>query len=612
MIDRRLELFNGKYTMPTIKDMKAKDSKAYRELEAMFNAMWNSYLVKGTKGSISLPYWAQRVQSPKLMNIALKLLSENGYITVSTRPSHNWSEASLCEDKLLEYVTKEELSSIRKQFKFQRYMLNNSDVNEDCQWLTSTKGTISNTGLHREGFMKAGKTEFMFDVDTMLEWKDEVVSLVNYGIEKTLVQYPNLRDDLANYGNVGLEVVEYYLYTNGVYNSGTRYSDPRGRDIAGYLSKIGNPVGYKIMRSLLVIPEEYRQVATNKGLEAKYLFIAELAGYKAGTIAGKIAYGKECYEKRYQHELNLMLEHDLKELPENIWLMRLYKDIDGYISIDGYKWTCPIELDASASIKSYYGLLLGHKPYLVDCNVIVEDDVLNDAWSHDVIKDRKQAKSVMRVLYGSKQPIMDMWLAMGIKGTREEAIAMEKDITTGHLAPANRMKEFMANNANMSAEMNINIWNEKFTVQCNKFYNRGETTIKYDFYDSHSKSVRRIHHTDTIKVPNLQRFKIYTSTLLIHHLDSRSMDVTCNVVYDAYQWCLPIHDAQICDCEATDLARETYAKQIELIYRDRNGILTNYFRSIGIQASAIQEWQDEVMAYVEPVKEFKCSKMVLK
>jgi len=610
-VDRRTELFNGKYSMPRIKDMQSKDSKVYRELQHMFDAMWRAYLVKGSKGTVSLPYWAQRVKSPKLMNIALQMLSEAGYITVSTRPTQNWSEAKLCKAKILEYVTEKELASIRKQFKWSKYMLTNTEVDEKCANLTSTKGVVSDTGLYRPGFMKAGKTQFKFDINMMKSYYSEIVELVNYGIEKTLTQYPSLRGDLANYSNVGKEVIDYYMLVNSTYNSGNRTSDPRGRDIAGYLSKIGNPVGYKIMRSLLVIAEDKRNIATEKGLEAKYLFIAELAGYKAGTVKGKIAYGKQCYNCKWLPDLDLTDEKELKELPEAIWLERLYIDIDNYFSIDNYRWQVPIELDASASIKSYYGLLLGHRPYLVDCNVIVENGKLNDAWAHNTITNRDQAKSVMRVLYGSKQPILDMWTDMGIKGTREEALAMENDLTVGQYAPANLMKQFMANHAQMQPEMKLTIWNETFTVQCNKFYNRGETTIKYDLYDSNSKSIRRIHHTEIIKVPNLQQFRVWTSTGLIHHLDSRVMDYTCNIVYNASEWCIAIHDAIVVDAEYADLARVTYASQIDKIYSERKQIIQEYFRSINIPASAIVEWQ-EIMDLVEPIGDFKCSPMVLK
>ena len=347
---KRLELFNGKYTMPRIIDMQSKDARAYRELQKMYDAMWNEYLVKGTKGSISLPYWAQRIKSPKLMNIALSILSENRYIEVSTQPNRNWSEARLNESKILSYVTEEELASIRKHFKWSKYVLSNTEVNEKDAKLTKINGNIKDTGLYRKGFTKASKTKFQFDIPMMIRFYDEVVELVNYGINKTLEKYPELRDDMSNYGEIGKEVVDTYINIDSTYNSGSRKSDSRGRNIQGYLNKIGNPVGYKIMRSLLVIPEENRQIATVKGLRAKYLFVAELNGYKECTIEGKFEFGKECFQNKTFPEVDY-----ISEIPEYIWLIRLYKDIQGYIDtfkagVD-YKWSVPIELDMSALSK---------------------------------------------------------------------------------------------------------------------------------------------------------------------------------------------------------------------------------------------------------------------
>jgi hypothetical protein len=610
-MDRRTELFNGKFSMPTIKGLKSKDARAYKELELMFNAMFKAYLAKGAKGTVNMPYWAKRVQNPRVMNIALKVLSEAGYITVSTQPHRNWSEARINEAKLLKYVTRDELTSIRKQYKWSKYLLSNTEVDLDCANVTKLNGEYVDTGLERIGFAKAGMTQFQFDTDMIHNYYDEVVKLINYGIEKTLSQYPQLREDFANYGEVGKEVVDTYLYAPATYNSGNRANDSRGRDIAGYLDKIGNPVGYKIMRSLLVIPEEYRQPATEKGLRNVYLFIAELAGYKSGTIDDKAAFGEQCYNNRFQHELDLSNEKDLKELPENIWLQRLYADVDAYKANSNHKWVVPVEIDMSASVLGYIGLLLGDRRYIQRCNML--GDSLQDAWAIEGIPNRKQAKTIMRQLYGSTMSPREMWNDMGIDYTHDEVIAFEKQLKDGELSAANAFKDFILNNVSPKAEMSIDIWGEPFTIKCNKWFNRGEVSIKYDLYDSRTGGIRRIIHTDTIKVPNLYAFRRFFVTLLIHHLDSRVADNTARVVFDTFNWVLPIHDAFILSPESADLAREVYANNLETIYRERNQILQEYFRSIGIPAKAIAEWKTIVMGKVEPLtEEFKCSKLVLK
>jgi hypothetical protein len=111
-------------------------------------------------------------------------------------------------------------------------------------------------------------------------------------------------------------------------------------------------------------------------VEAVFLFIAELTGsFKAGSgnTELKILCGQTDYIQGALHELDLEDEEDRKELHENMWLERLYAELDDYfripradslvrhLSVHGkdtyrdetYKWSTPIELDASALTKCY-------------------------------------------------------------------------------------------------------------------------------------------------------------------------------------------------------------------------------------------------------------------
>jgi len=103
---------------------------------------------------------------------------------------------------------------------------------------------------------------------------------------------------------------------------------------------------------------------------AVFLFIAELTGsFKPGSgdVNDKIRCGQKDYINNVLHDLDLDDEEDRKELHENVWLQRLYDELDEYFGVvndDGtmrflaidlekyheetYKWTVPIELDASA------------------------------------------------------------------------------------------------------------------------------------------------------------------------------------------------------------------------------------------------------------------------
>lgn len=355
----REQILNNRLELPVIRDLKVTP-----ECKAMFHAMWYRYIAKGPEEPTSMTYWAQHIANPKLHNQLLSVLSNFGWITVSTRPNNNWSEAYINESKLLEYCTKAELDRTRMFYKFSKYKLELHHEDKDYGAnLTSVRGKPMNTGITRNGFAKSGKVKYSFDTVAMHANKELVAAEINKGIRKMIEQYPQIRYDHANYEALGEEVVESYIYDeSNLYNGGPRTSDQRGRNNRGDLSKIGNPVGFKVMRSLLVIPDEYRQTATTAGLASKFLFIAELNGFKAGTTEAKQAFGRECY---YTTALT-------DDAVENIWLQRTYADIDkafgntfslGILKrraldkgkfnfIDpvlvNYKWTVPVEIDMSA------------------------------------------------------------------------------------------------------------------------------------------------------------------------------------------------------------------------------------------------------------------------
>lgn len=125
-----------------------------------------------------------------------------------------------------------------------------------------------------------------------------------------------------------------------------------------------------------------RHIATQKGANAIFLFIAELNGFRNGTKVDKLSYGQQCYLKSTLHQLDLTDEEDRKDLHENIWLERLYNELDQYFQLGtdttiniqknlvlkglrtiddlmanpatDFQWSVPIELDASALTISAY------------------------------------------------------------------------------------------------------------------------------------------------------------------------------------------------------------------------------------------------------------------
>ena len=608
----RLQILNGNLQMPNMPELRKCTAPAtYHEIEKLFSAMWTAYLRKGINTPISLPYWAVRINNPKAMNIAISTLSKAGWITSKALPNNNWAEAYINESKLLSYVTKSQLDDVRSYNKFRKYQLGYEVPSTDAS-LVNVQGNLLRTGITAPGFTKEGNVPFSLDTKAMYRWKDETIKLVNKGISKTIAQYPELVNDHANYAEIATEIVENYINEAGTYTSGPRTSDPRGRNNAGYLNKVGNPVGYKIMRSMLVIPEQYRNKATEQSLANIYLFIAELHGFKNGTVEAKQQYGEACYKAYDYIDLDVDdSEDDLDKLYENVWLERLYDDLDAYFeSPSTHYWSVPIEIDMTASVLGYIGLLLNHKPFMERCNMI--GSILTDAWAHPIITNRVQFKTIMRQCYGSMLTPGEMWREMEIPYTRDEELAFAKELQSGELAIANAFKNFIIGNVEPEPIMHTTVRNRTIKTFCNRFHNVGECTTMFDLYDTYSNSIRRVSHTNTVKVPNLHAFRRYFVTLLIHGLDGNVMDSVMNALLPD-NWALSIHDAILTCPETVTTARNLYANELTDIHANRNEILSNYFRSIGIKASAMTEWKALVAKLVVPFEgTFKCSPMVLK
>jgi hypothetical protein len=366
--------------------------------------------------------------------------------------------------------------------------------------------------------------------------------------------------------------------------------------------------------------------------EAVFLFIAELTGsFKpgSGNVELKIACGQTDYIQNKLHELDLTDEEDRKKLHENIWLERLYSELDQYFSLpkgdaltrhlavhdgdyreESYKWSVPIELDASASMLQYEGLLTGDKRLLEMTNIV--GDILQDPWKLEGMSRLMLKKAATPMLYGSSQQCHELWQNNGISYTAEDIELYNKQIADGPFGVANLLKEFIINNADPKTEMKVKIWDETFEVSCNRYRNVGEKTRAYKIWDSIDKRYNIVLHTDTKKVPDLQQFKRYFMTLLVHNLDSQVANTVIGKVMKKYGWGIPIHDAFVVSPAAATDTRKWYAEELEKIYNDRKRIMASFFKSIGITSAARQQWEDLQAKIVPFVGEFKVNPMALK
>lgn len=353
--------------------------------------------------------------------------------------------------------------------------------------------------------------------------------------------------------------------------------------------------------------------------EAVYLFISELTGSfiaGSGTIEDKIKCGINNYLNNELHELDLTTEEGRKELHENIWLERLYNELDEYfeipkgnklarcLSIDTeayrdvtYQWSVPIELDSSASMLQYMGLLLNDRRLMEMTNII--GDTLEDPWKLKGLSRIKLKTAATPMLYASSKTCSDLWTKAKLKFTAKDVELYNNEISSGPLGLANMFKEFIVNNCSPKANMSIKIGKDEFGISCNRFRSVGEKTKAYKIWDSIDKRYNTVLHTDTKKVPDLEQFRRFQVTLLIHNIDSQVADNVIQKVVDKYQWGIPIHDAFLISPAAAADVRQWYTEELNKIHVNRESILSNFFKSIGINSAAKEQW-DKVKSKVVP------------
>lgn len=246
----RAQILEGNLSLPSMhKFIGAIGTRHALMAEEMFKAMWYNYLKN--KGSISLTYWADKFNNAKVFNMVLIALSDAEWIISHSIPARNWAEAELNEDKLLKFVDVTELERVRAHYKHRKYTLKDEESTKST--LTRLNGKTRNTGLVRQGFMKAGNTRFKYDLEYMSKYRKPIQLNLTKSMDKIAEIWPELRHDKASYDTISIEMMEYYENSTAEYTRGNNINDSRGRAISSCLGRIGNPISCKDFRSLLVI-----------------------------------------------------------------------------------------------------------------------------------------------------------------------------------------------------------------------------------------------------------------------------------------------------------------------------------------------------------------------
>jgi hypothetical protein len=346
-------------------------------------------------------------------------------------------------------------------------------------------------------------------------------------------------------------------------------TDSRGRAVYSALSKVFNPIGFKVARALLVT--ESRPLSVY-GENRVYEFIAELCGYKFNRL-----------DKGLELAVRKHIPNDIA-LYEKLWLERLYNNLE-----DKANWSTPIELDATASMLGIIGILLSNKDYLEKCNITSLD---NDIWGVLGINREAVKKSLTPLLYGSSQPVENLLAKNGIEVKPEEIREIEKSVYSGFFKAANDFKEFTINNCNLKETMQVVIGDETFEVKCNRYDLVGSKVKNYMFFDAEQNKMKRVRFYEYLKKPNLQLFRRFFQTCLIHNLDSRLIDYTADKLDGD---CLTIHDAAILHPNYADRANRAYGNKLKELYENRNYILRTFFSSIGIKSHLIEKFLSDNM-----------------
>lgn len=568
-----------------------------KEMTAMFNAIVRAFVKN--EGNVSAPYWSDRFNNNKVFNKFIMHLSKAGWITTKVEPNRNWAEMSLNKDKLLKWLTPEEITGMRERVKVHQYLLQSSGIKTPK--LTRTpKGEMS-VGHVRNGISKHSCTEFRLDTNMMVKYKEAIILNTTKGI-RTLKLEHELFTDKAHYEAIAGACINYYIENpEKSYVLGSAISDSRGRAIYSCTGKVFNPIGFKDARSLLVTPPKS---LNKRGKERIILAIAELLGDKSKSIEAKMQVGINALENRTLLTIDLSTEKGRKYLHNNMWLERIYANWESYPVTR--EWTVPIEMDQSASMLQIEGVLLNSKE-LTSLTNLQESDDITDPWHVDGLSRDHVKKFMTPNLYGSSKTPGELWTSNGLSFTMDDIRVINKTITKGPYAIANKFKEFIVENVNPKPEMEVTVWNEKFTIYCNRYTQRGEVPKRYDVYNSNKEMVQTIYHTKTVEEPNLEAFKRYFVTLLVHGIDSQVMDR----IAQSISWTIPIFDAVITHPSDAMMVEHIFISCMKEIHSDRKEVLSKYFKSIGITSSAAMHWK-KVVDLITPITEFKPSTISLK
>ena len=222
-------------------------------LQSMWHSMWKHYCAN--KSSTSTVFWTVQAGAgnTRVFLHCVKILFKSGWIELKT--TENYSSIKLAKSKLLEYVTDEELTQIRFNNRFEKYLPHIDTTNQNGKAAVFVNGQRTDRKLDRLGMEVGAKSTFTLDQQALFTNLEEITPEANKGMLELFKKDSTLRNDEANYGDIVESIVEHLVDNSIEFNMGVNNCDSRGRAIKSGLTKVMNPIGFKVARALLVIPE---------------------------------------------------------------------------------------------------------------------------------------------------------------------------------------------------------------------------------------------------------------------------------------------------------------------------------------------------------------------
>ena len=222
-------------------------------LQSMWHSMWKHYCAN--KSSTSTVFWTKQAGAGNTRAFlhCIKILFKSNWIELKT--TENYSSIAIKESRLLEFCSLEELDQIRLEVRMVRYLPIVDTTDQHGLGAVYANGVRTDRKLSRPGMQTGAKSVFQIDRTALLNNYEEVLPEVTKGMNKVFLDYPELKSDGANYSEVSEEVLKYLALEDHSFNMGVNNCDSRGRAIKSGLSKVMNPIGFKVARCLLVIPE---------------------------------------------------------------------------------------------------------------------------------------------------------------------------------------------------------------------------------------------------------------------------------------------------------------------------------------------------------------------